>query len=464
MEYRRAYWNEEPDPHLVARHEREIFPLLHRRYLFADVENFLLYDFLTPDGQVNEDVLAFSNRVGDEKALVVYHNRYAETRGWIRTSVASAVKDQDGRQRLEQRSLSAGLELDGGAETYTVFRDHLTGLEYIRKNWELSESGLYTELKAYQCHVFLSFRQVQDNEWHHYAQLAAYLDGRGVPSVDEALKEILLQPVHARYRVLVNADMLRRVVRAEDQQAFAAVSDEAKQGMTELVREIKAVTSGQGDALAIAEDIPEGLEVVWSLASPGNPSPLPDGVAEVLRRGARGETSWYTLCCWLFTRDLGRAVSNTDFALVARSWIDEWLLGKIIASTLQDLGFDEGPAWWAVNTVKILTTHQRWFEMLDEDQGGASQVLRSWLQDDEVQRFLHFNRYQDALWFNKEAFEELLWWMLVVATTTLSVQADLPPDGLNEKVAACYLVLTQLQDAADASQYRVEQLLEIAGA
>ncbi|MGE5221536.1 MAG: alpha-amylase family glycosyl hydrolase, partial [Omnitrophica WOR_2 bacterium] len=35
MEYRRAYWEESPDPYLVERHEREIFPLLRKRYLFA---------------------------------------------------------------------------------------------------------------------------------------------------------------------------------------------------------------------------------------------------------------------------------------------------------------------------------------------------------------------------------------------------------------------------------------------
>ena len=38
MEYRRAYHDETPDEWLVARHEREISPLLHRRALFADVK------------------------------------------------------------------------------------------------------------------------------------------------------------------------------------------------------------------------------------------------------------------------------------------------------------------------------------------------------------------------------------------------------------------------------------------
>jgi hypothetical protein len=36
MEFRRAMLDEQPDPWLVARHEREIFPLLHKRAWFAE--------------------------------------------------------------------------------------------------------------------------------------------------------------------------------------------------------------------------------------------------------------------------------------------------------------------------------------------------------------------------------------------------------------------------------------------
>jgi hypothetical protein len=80
MEFRRAYWDEQVDDHLIERHEREIFPLLRRRYLFAEVSNFLLYDFYTPEGYVNEDVYAYSNQAGDERSLVLYHNRFANVR------------------------------------------------------------------------------------------------------------------------------------------------------------------------------------------------------------------------------------------------------------------------------------------------------------------------------------------------------------------------------------------------
>ncbi|MFQ5771641.1 MAG: alpha-amylase family glycosyl hydrolase, partial [bacterium] len=112
MEYRRAYWDEPVNWGLVERHERAIFPLMKKRYLFAQVENFLLYDFFTPQGRVNENVFAYSNRCGEERTLVVYNNKFEQARGWIRTSTAYAVKTGNGHEtQLVQKSLGEGLAL-----------------------------------------------------------------------------------------------------------------------------------------------------------------------------------------------------------------------------------------------------------------------------------------------------------------------------------------------------------------
>jgi len=474
MEYRRAYWDESPDPHLVERHEREIFPLLHKRYLFAGVENFLLYDFFTPEGHVNEDVFAYSNRVGGERALVLYHNRYAETRGWVRTSVAYAVKSEDGEKRLVQRSLGEGLELQEDDDTFTIFRDHINGLEYIRSNRELHERGLYVELGAYKHQVFLDFRQVRDTEWHQYSQLASYLDGRGVPSIDEALKEVLLQPVHRPFRELVNADLFRRLTEAREQEAGreeerVELADTVEQRMLRLLQEIRSRADGGEEAETVVRQIRRELEVVLALPRIESHLPLPDTAADYLRQGPPqvpnagldgNVETWSTLFGWLFTHALGKVADASAFAQVSRSWQDEWLLGKITASALQDLGLDEGSAWWATSTIKILTAHQRWFEIDGSDGSRAYQVLRAWLEDDQIQRYLRVNRYQDVLWFNAEAFEQLLWWMTLVAT--LAISAEAPAGEAAERIAACHEVVKDLQRAEEESEYRVESLLDAA--
>lgn len=182
MEFKAPKWEETVDEGLVRGHEWRIFPLLHRRYLFAEVEHFRLYDFVTPEGYVNEDVFAYSNRHGEERALVVYHNRYAETSGWVRTSVAWRDKTSG---ELRQVSLAEGLGLP--QHGYVIFRDLVSGQEYIRSCRELWERGLFVQLHGYQAQVFLDFRFVDGMNW---ALVHDTLDGRGIASLQEFYDEL----------------------------------------------------------------------------------------------------------------------------------------------------------------------------------------------------------------------------------------------------------------------------------
>ena len=476
MEYRRAYWDEQPDPHLIARHEREIFPLLRRRHLFAGVENFLLYDFFTPEGHVNEDVFAYSNRAGAERALVVYHNRYAETRGWIRTSVAYAEKGPDGERRLVQKTLAEGLGLRRDGDTFCIFRDHVTGLEYIRSNRELWEQGLYLELGAYEYHVFLDFREVQDDAWHHYANLAAYLDGRGVPSIAEALRETFLQPVHHAFEALVNAGSFRRLMAArvgeampERREDLEALLGEMQGRMVRLLGEAKRYAGGAGDETVVAREVRDTLEALLRL--PALEQRFPDVEAPDFRtaterlRAHLGDDpfTWGCALSWVFVHRLGKAVQAEGYEELSRSWIDEWLLGRIIAAALQALGLDDATAWRGVGLVRLLTGHQRWFETLGTAEGAAPRLLEALLQDADAQQFLGVNRHQGVLWFNREAAEELLTWLLLTGVVATMADPERSHSEQVEAIAAQQALLDQLAAAAHASGYRVEEWLAQAG-
>ncbi|MBU0494280.1 MAG: alpha-amylase [Chloroflexi bacterium] len=478
MEYRRAYWDERADEHLVSRHEREVFPLLHRRYLFAEVRDFLLYDFYAPEGHVNEDVFAYSNRAGDEQGLVVYHNKFASARGWIRTSVAYSVKAGAGDERtLVQKSLGEGLSLPNDANQFCIFRDHITGLEYIRNCRELWEQGLYVELDAYRCHVFLDWRPVPDNEWHQYAHLTAYLNGRGVPSIEEALREVFLQPIHYPFKELVNAGQFRwliehRVTKPDDVLDPAPLDpapldpaplDEVERKLVHLLREIKQFVGGDGREQEIAHEVRLKLESALQLPTLDSRYELEDAAAvaaAIARVQAQidDDAAWGTLLGWLFIHALGQVDAGTDAAQQSRSWLDEWLLGRIIAGTLRDLGFDEGAAWRSVAAIKCLINHQNWCEA---EPAGAYPVLADWLKDSDVQGFIQVNRYRDVLWFNHESFEDLLGWMLVVAAVTIAADPARPADEVAPAIAACYEVVRQLEQAEEESGYQVARLLEI---
>lgn len=477
MEYRRAYWDEQPSQYLVERHEREIFPLLRRRYLFAEVKHFLLYDFFAPEGHVNEEVFAYSNRSGEERALVVYHNRYAEARGWVRTSVTYADKAEGGEGKLVQKSLGEGLGLHNEEDYYTIFRDHMTGLEFIRNNRELWNRGLYIELGAFKYQVFLDFREVQDNEWRQYAQLADYLNGRGVPSIDHALKEVLLQPVHQPFKDLVNADILQRLMNArvedpEDVGERPAIDllDEVEQRIVGLLQEAAQFVGTGDDAAAIARDVRRKLEASLLLPVLENRLPASDvakyqTAVEFLQERFEedAEAAWGGVFSWTLVHVLGKVVDLEGFEQRSRSWIDEWVLGRIIASALEDLGLNESTAWQVVALVKLATTHQRWFaDVSPSAPNRAYQLLQRLLADDEVQRFLQINRYQDVLWFNQQAFDQLQWWLLLVAVVDSIADAERDTAEVVDEIAARYDVIQTLKFAERQSDYQVEKLLTAA--
>jgi len=207
MEFRRPLWDEAVDEGLVRGHEQRIFPLTHRRAIFAEVDNFLLYDFFTPDGNVNEDVFAYSNGFGSgyeadkpseyggrrmERGLVIYHNKYAETRGWVKASAAFMDKTTG---NLVQKTLGEGLGLPAGLSDYVTFRDYVTNLEYIRSCKELVERGLFVELKAYQCHVFMDWRLVGGEQWKAVCEA---LNGAGAPSLQAKFDEMFVPKMEVK--------------------------------------------------------------------------------------------------------------------------------------------------------------------------------------------------------------------------------------------------------------------------
>ena len=212
MEFRRAYWDERPNEGLVSRHERQIFPLLHRRRLFAEVHDFRLFDVIDDGGHVSEDVFAYSNRSGDERALVVYHNRFASMHGRIRQSVAFAEKGTDGEKRLVRSTLVEALGLTGAPGAVAVYRDVLAGLEHVREISDLHTHGFRVVLDAYATHVYMGWREVAGEAAGEYRALAAELGGAGVPSVEAALAERRLRPLHDAVAIVMNEGQLRDLV------------------------------------------------------------------------------------------------------------------------------------------------------------------------------------------------------------------------------------------------------------
>nr|WP_290668750.1 alpha-amylase family glycosyl hydrolase [Ardenticatena sp.] len=462
MEYRRAYLDESPDDSLIRRHEREIFPLFRKRRLFADVEHFLLYDFWRPDGTVDENVFAYSNRLGEERALVVYHNRYAETHGTIRSSALFAVKSDDGAKHLVSKTLADGLALPDTPNTFVIFRDHVTNLEQIHRVETLRTQGLSLHLRAYEYHVFLDFRFVQD-ESGHYATLTDQLQGRGVPSIAEALRELELAPVLHPFRAFLNADTVRDLL------AHRAFSTEAPD-IDDLLDRVRTRAEHTYTALASFANLSVSLDTALDI--------LDTRLRHLLRLPAHWQNdapldslldddtiTWPALLLWALLSPLGTFATSEDEmpSHVISRLLDEWLLRKPIEEALHALGSDAWQSGQTMRLLDILLHHADAIaallrvgeEDLPHEQSDAEfadlldTLLMRLLDDPRLLEFWNVHEYDNVEWFNKEAFER------TAVALTAAVDAATREEMLHAPVTMLgRLLLT----AADGSGYRVRAL------
>ncbi len=476
MEYRKAYWNEEVDWSLVQRHESEIFPLMRKRHLFSGVENFVLYDFQEEGGGVNENVFAYSNRSGNERALIIYNNKYETIRGWVKMSTAVAVEEKQSRKKkLVQKNLGEGLAISTESSYFYVFRDEKSGLEYIRQGRRFADQGLYVELGAYQYHVFLDFREIQDNREGHYAQLESALNGRGVPNMEEALKAMLLAPIHEPFRELMNPLMLQRFVNLRRDGLDAPQSEETvkllKESMEKFLHEVKRRTGGSGDPSQIAHDHVRLLKAIVELNRLDR-SPGLDGFQKVREAvsylrdampaaGGLKSPFWRIALAWLVTCNLGRIASGAGSGQQGTAWMDEWLLGKIVSHTFQSLGCDEATAWRETDLVKILVCHRPWFPSSMKRKTRIGSNLKALFFEPDMQQFLQLNWYENVLWYNKERFDELTNWLLVVSIVDLVAGATAIDKHIAEGIVDRYEITQRVRQEAVKSRFRVEKMLDV---
>ncbi len=470
MEFRKPLWEEYPDPYLVERHRREISPLLHRRALFAGMENFLLYDFFTSGGAVEENVLAYSNGIGAERALVVVHNRFADSEGWLRMSSAYVVKTSGADRPMVQRSLADGLGIRAENGWFTIARDQTSGLEHIFSSQDLAANGLHLSLGAYEYHAFLDFRQVKDDSYGSYQQLCTYLAGRGVPNIEEAMHELVVQPVLNPFREIANPGFLHYLydnrLSKLGQDIPVPLLDEARQKYANLLNGAAHLTGLSANVDGLAAELRRSLDAALSLPVLAKKYPMPGSRAYTsalsrLSAGLAGKDSqarWLALLGWLFVRGLGKVADPQNYPAISRSWIDEWHLGAALENANRAFGLSEGAAARSAGLIRLLTEQQNWFS--PSAKRPLRQVLADWFSDETIQRFLGVNRYKDVLWFNQEAYDEFVWWMFLVAIFDAVSDPNAGASLLAERALLAHDLVKKLLKAGKASGYQVAKLLE----
>jgi glycosidase len=426
MEFRRATLDEHADPWLVERHQREIFPLLHRRAWFAEVHDFLLFDFHTDGGGVDENVLAYSNGNGPTRSLVVFHDRFASTAGTIRESAAYARKSASGAKRLVRRSLAEGLGLPDDPALFVTFRDARTGLAYLRSCRDIHERGLWLTLDAYQGHVFWEFREVRDGVSGQWRRLAERLGGRGVTSLDDALVELQLEPVHAPLRALFDDGHVAAVL---DGAATDADLDDLEDRLAALLDAVAKATAVAGDPITAAARIRDEAAAAYGDA------------AGPLSREDRA-----ALLGWLVLSRIGELAPGADVAATSLAWYDELRMAPVIAAGFRSASLDEAASWRTADQVRVLLALPRPSTIRGRGRNADLRLIEAWLTRDTVRAAMGVNTWEGVEWLDRDRFESLLRW----AARLDAIEKGGRPD---ERVVG------RLSAAAEAAGYRMGDLL-----
>jgi glycosidase len=489
MEYRWPRYQENPDPALVERHERQIAPLLHQRALFAESSNFLLYDFFREDGSVDENVFAYSNRRGGERALVLYNNRYANTRGTIDNSAAYADKSSG---QLRQRRLREGLDLHPDPALIFAYRDSLTGLEYLRRAVNFAERGLTLELHAYQCHVFLNWRELRASAEKPWDRLCDHLAGRGVPSLDDALVQLELEPVHNSLRRLLEPSMVRSLAEL----AGPAPTGPEKLKALELQREDFYQLAGRRSRDFLRDARTFYREHSDRPLDPGllSPTLLDERFRELARAAMRipalesrfpepwptaarrvlpsyspklmATEMWGPVFAWSVLELLAASVSSENPELAALDLFDRLRLREPLAQALQALGFESEESWRVAARIKVaLLIEARAFSPAASGKPFAAAMVPelpvlvpSFWQDADVRWLTGAHESEDYTYFVKESYEELLWWLQLPTLARLAAQPAPAPSVVDQVAAA----VDEAADYAANANYRVDALVDLA--
>ncbi len=457
MEFRKARFQENPDQHLVARHDREIAPLLHERWLFAESANFLLYDFFRPDGSVDENVFAYSNRVGEHRALVIYHNTFGSTEGTIHTSASYADK---GAGHLRQQLLGSAFGLPNDGNLFLAFRDVTTGLEHLERASKIVSQGFSIRLHAYSCHVFLKWRELRPDEQYRWDLLCDSLNGRGVSSLDDALLQLELAPLHTALLSLLEADLVAQFASMEGELPACGAEEQSSTEGAQLLLKLQSLSLRFANEALSAYARKTGLRAeanepeLWAAICSRVQGaarlkhlesvfaePWPEQATQVLpslRSRIHTSQVWGPVLAYAVLDGIAHTLGGgqqTAVTLFDRLRLREPLARAFSAGDLNQDG------WRAAARVRLAFSAEAGVPAQAAKAAAAPAAVpatetfaglpESVWKNDDARWLLNVHEAAGKEYFNRELHLQMLWWLQLPALSALAMSLQVGPSGKN---------------------------------
>lgn len=491
MEYQRSYYNETPNQWLIDRHKREIFPLMKKRYLFSQVTNFWLFDFYDNYGNLNENVFAYTNSERGERALIFYNNKYESAKGTIFHSSPKLVTFLNGEKVNQTRTLGEALGVNPTLQHYYIYREHVSNLEYLKSGHELAFQGFQVELGAFKYLVYLDFREVYDSNGD-YEKLATKLKGRGVPSIDRALKEMILEPIHKSCEEIFEGNKF-------DEFIHPAKSTEENEPETEKINYIsgkyKNLLNNIVKHFSLQVDLKKqlkefekriiGVRELNLLLDEKYPAKINSNLeihkAVTITESANYNENSTLALLYILISEL-KSLFEEEGEINKSNYIDLLLLDTPVKNLLKRSGKGDGDLYKEILLLNILIRFENdiklVFEKVEEITLESDYLpveknrfyfpeLKKILVDDSVKQFIGVNEYDGKVYYSKENFEELISWFLTLYLIKFFVVENKRQDQLQQRgteltknINMIFNYFRSINELSDESGYLFEILLE----
>ncbi len=449
MEYRKAYHNEIPDSGFVQRHKKEIFPLIKKRYLFSESENFNLYDMFDFKGHVDENVFAWSNNKDNEYALAFYNNSYNSTDGWIKTTAPKL------NQTAKNIAIALGLQNDSG--NYCIFREQRSDLMFIRSSKQIYENGIYIHLNGYESQIFMDFREVFD-ENGQWEKLAAELNGQGTTDISRALRRLNLKPAATRLFDIFQpsiTDGLKSLVldKGADHTPF---KDKLHKLYLLFVSELESTPYTDNESLENVDSF--FIQILQTIESLGQIYHIEDEVKprwlEYIFRGfGMMPEVWTLLLAWITFFPLTKLKldyekdSDELFDIALIELIQDLNLDHNIRHSLIEAGIEEPDFHELLKLALIIPAHK--------ETGSQFPILKNYIDHPIVSELIGRNYHNGIEWFGREPFQLFSWWVFTLEALKLIMNnIDI------KQIDDIFKIILQWLNGEENSECQIEQLLD----
>ena len=441
MEYKRAYYNEQPNLSLVGEHYRRIFPLFRRRYLFSGVDYFQFFDCYNQNGGVEESIYAFVNGVDNEKTLILVNNQYERCGGTINISVPKLKKEKDSRTTVTTK-LADSLSLSFGGRNYALFDCFSDGLTYIIPSIQLYDEGFSFSLNGYEAKVYWNIRQVEDTDGS-YEKLWRMYGRKGIRNISRAVALLRLEPLFKAMEMLRSEETLKhisdmlagRLSKQGERELLLSIA-ECYTTIPEVYNTLDEPAKGQINVKPEEVEPKPMIKLIRTLSSlfTGKKSKAFPAWASSDNALALTIAASLVLHPFSSTLDIRGAMEETDRLLVDAFFEYEF----------NELGYNENERRIVTHGAAILVAAAKCWQ---KDMS-AIELFTQIMNDEGVQNLTQCNEYQGEIWYNKEQMQRTIL-LSALSFALLPKAKDFNPDSY----------IKTLMEKEQQSGYKLRSLL-----